>query len=414
MRAGLPRAIITIMRILPLLLLLSAAPAHGGGLEDLFTEGKAGLDLRLRYEGVEQSDKADSANADTLRLRLDLESGVVRGFSGLVQLDHVEAIGDARYDDTRNGQLEYPVVPDPQGTDLNQAWLQYRGAADTVLRAGRQRIAIGNERFVGPVGWRQNEQSFDAIRVDTAALPATRLTYAYVDRVLRVFGPEDGAPPAELSSDSHLFDARISALPVGTLALYGYHLDFGNAPQLSADTVGARYDGELELARSLKAGWALEYAAQRDAGANAADVDAHYQLVELRLQMAAVGVTIGRETLSGERGSYDAATNPAFQTPLATLHPFQGWADKFTTTPSAGVVDAYVGASAGFRGWKAQAAWHEFGAEATDATYGTELDLALSRKFAGRYELLAKYADYSADGLFTSTRKFWLQLSAAF
>jgi hypothetical protein len=414
MRAGKPRRIMARMRAFPLLLLLGAMSAQGEGFGDFFTGGKAGLDLRLRYEGVEQSDMADSAGADTLRIRLGLESGVVRGFSGFAQLDHVEALADARYDDTRNGKLEYPVVPDPQGTDLNQAWLQYAGAAGTVVRAGRQRIAIGNERFVGPVGWRQNEQSFDAIRVDTAALPATQLTYAYVDRVLRVFGPEEGAPPAELSSDSHLFDARVTALPVGALALYGYHLDFGNAPQLSADTVGARYDGERALAKSLTIGWALEYAAQQDAGANVADVDAHYQLLEIRLQKGDIGVLIGRETLSGKRGSYDAATNPAFQTPLATLHPFQGWADKFTTTPSAGVVDAYLGASAGFRGWKGQATWHEFGAEATDATYGTELDLALSRKFAGRYELLAKYADYSADGLFTSTRKFWLQLTAAF
>jgi hypothetical protein len=28
--------------------------------------------------------------------------------------------------------------------------------------------------------------------------------------------------------------------------------------------------------------------------------------------------------------------------------------------------------------------------------------------------VLVKYADYSADGLFTDTRKFWLQFGATF
>jgi hypothetical protein len=58
--------------------------------------------------------------------------------------------------------------------------------------------------------------------------------------------------------------------------------------------------------------------------------------------------------------------------------------------------------------------WHDFSAEATGADYGSELDLLVSRKFAERYELLVKYADYSADGLFTDTAKFWLQLAASF
>ena len=402
-------------RILPLFLLLCAAPPAAGADADAFlTEGKVGLDLRYRYEAVDQSDKPAEANASTLRLRLDLSSGVVHGFSALAQFDHVEAIGNARYDDTRNGLSQYPVVADPEGSDLNQAWLQYQDAAGTLIRAGRQKILIGNERFIGPVGWRQNEQTFDALRVDVHAVPHTAITYAYVDRVLRVFGPDDGVPPSELDADSHILDARITALPVGALALYGFHLDFRNAPQLSSDTLGARWDGDHALEGELKLLWALEYAMQSDTGANQADIDAHYELAEIKLQFPGAGVAVGREVLSGERGTFTSSTNPAFQTPLATLHPFQGWADKFTTTPSAGVVDVYFGGSLKFRGWTGQAVWHEFGAEATNARYGTEIDFAVSRQFAERYDLLLKYADYSADELFTDTRKFWVQLAAKF
>ena len=116
----------------PILLLtvFVALPAAGEGAGDIVREGKAGLDLRYRFENVEQDDKPEAAAASTLRIRLDLTSGEIRGFSGFLELDHVEAIGHAYYDDTRNGLVEYPVVADPEGTDLNQAWLQYRGAKD--------------------------------------------------------------------------------------------------------------------------------------------------------------------------------------------------------------------------------------------------------------------------------------------
>jgi hypothetical protein len=400
-------------RYLPaIVMLLIAAPAAGEETGGFIKGGDAGLDLRYRFETVEQDDKPSTADASTVRLRLRLESGVVAGFSALVELDHIEALGDPRYDDTRNGQSNYPVIADPQGTDFNQYWLQWRGAKETGLRAGRQRVQFGNERFVGAVGWRQNEQTFDALRLETKALPGAAATYVYVDRVQRVFGPDSGVPPASLASDSHLLDVRSTSLPVGTLVFHAELLDFENAPQLSLDTVGLRYEGERPLMGEWKGGWAVEYAVQSDAGANPAEVDAYYGLAELRVQAAAFGFAAGYEVLSGEQGAF--AANPAFQTPLATLHAFQGWADKFLTTPSAGIEDFYLGANGKLAGWNLRLVWHDYGAEATGADYGSEWNALVSRKFADRYELLVKYADYSADELLTDTRKFWLQFAASF
>jgi hypothetical protein len=402
-------------RYLPFLaMLFAAAPAAGEDPEGFFRGGDAGLDLRYRYEHVEQDDKPSTAEASTLRVRGRLESGVTHGFKALVEVDHLESLGSTRYDDTRNGLVNYPVIADPQGTDFNQYWLQWRGAKDTGMRAGRQRIAFGNERFVGAVGWRQNEQTFDSLRLDTKALPGAVANYAYVDRVQRVFGPDSGVPPATLSSDSHLFDVRSTSLPVGTLVFHAELLDFDGAPQLSLDTVGLRYEGERPVLDDWKGGWALEYATQRDAGANAAEVDAYYALAELRLQSAALGFSAGYEVLSGERGTFTATTNPAFQTPLATLHAFQGWADKFLTTPAAGIEDRWLGVNGKLAGWNLKLVWHDFGAEADGADYGSEWDASASRKFAERYELLVKFADYSADELLTDTRKFWVQFAAAF
>jgi hypothetical protein len=400
-----------------LMMVLAARAAAGDGLDTLVSGGKAGLDLRYRYENVDQSGKPSPAEASTLRLRLNLATGAINGFSGFAEFDHMQVVGSERYDSTRNGLTRYPVVADPEGTDLNQAYLQYAGPANTTVRLGRQRLRLDNERFIGPSAWRQNEQTFDAFSLETKARPGATVTYAYVDEVRRVFGPDSGSPGSPLAtydSNSHVLNLKLTKLPVGALTVYGYLLDFDNAPQLSADTYGARYDGSHALGEKMKFGWALEYALQQDAGDNPARIDANYSLIELSLKSAAAGALVGREVLSGESGTFTPAANPAFQTPLATLHKFQGWADKFLTTPSAGIEDVYVGVNGSLAGFNAQAVWHDFKAEATSLDYGTEIDLSVSRKFAQRYEVLLKYADYSADGLFTDTRKLWLQFGAAF
>jgi hypothetical protein len=395
-------------------LALAASQAVGDGLDTWISGAKAGLELRYRFESVEQADKPSTAGANTLRLRLNLATAFVNGFSAFAEADHVQALGGEHHDDTRNGLNAYPVVADPEGSDLNQAWLQYEGAPGTWLRLGRQRISLDGERFIGSVGWRQNEQTYDALRIETKALTGAAVNYIYVDRVRRVFGPDRGAPSEELDGASHLLNVKLHALPVGAITLYGYALDFDDAPQFSSNTVGARYDGSRAIGEAWQFGWALEYARQRDAGANPAHVDAYYNLVELGLGHGSAGFTAGRELLSGESGTFTAATNPAFQTPLATLHKWQGWADKFLTTPPAGIEDLYIGIQTKLVGWIGQAVWHVFSAEATGLDYGTELNLSLSRKFAERYELLIKYADYDADELSVDTRKIWLQLSAAF
>ena len=399
--------------LLPLIA-LGAGPAAGEGLATLVSDGKAALDLRFRYESVEQDGKPSTAGANTLRLRLNLATGVVNGFSAFTEFDHVQVIGTEHHDDTRNGLTNYPVVADPEGTDLNQAWVQYAAPKGTLFRLGRQRINLDGERFIGGVGWRQNEQTYDAFRIETKAVRGATLNYVYVDQVRRVFGPDSGTPPASLEGSSHLLNAKFTSLPVGAITVYGYHLDFDDAPQLSSDTFGVRFDGTRAVGDKLNFGWALEYARQEDAGNNAAQIDAFYSLVELSLKTSAVGFTAGREVLSGEEGTFTPTTNPAFQTPLATLHKWQGWADKFLTTPSAGIEDVYLGFNVKFAGWNGQAVWHDFSAEANGLDYGTEIDLSVSRKFANRYEVLVKYADYSADDLFTDTAKFWLQLGAAF
>lgn len=374
----------------------------------------AGLDLRYRYEAVDQGGIASTADASTLRIRANLASREFRGFTALIELDHVEATGTERYNDTRNGMTGFPVVADPEGTDLNQAWFQFAPRADTRLKLGRQRLNLDNERFVGSSAWRQNEQTLDAFRIETTAIPKITMNYAFVDRVNRVYGPDSGVPPDAFEGATHLLNARWSPGPAASLVGYAYLLDFDEAPQLSSQTLGLRYDGSRVLHDGLALAWALEYAGQRDAGENPLDVDASYALVELHLKFASLDCYAGQERLSGERGNLDPAASPAFQTPLATLHKWQGWADKFLATPPAGIEDSYAGVTAKRGDWRAQLTWHDFSAEANGLRYGSEVDALLAVTVLKRYEVLVKFADYSADEGFTDTRKVWAQVTASF
>lgn len=65
-------------------------------------------------------------------------------------------------------------MADPECTEANQAYLQMKLGTFTGI-AGRQRVILDNARFIGNVGWRQNEQTYDAVTFKSAALPKTQL-----------------------------------------------------------------------------------------------------------------------------------------------------------------------------------------------------------------------------------------------
>ena len=173
----------------------------------MFTEGSAALNFRYRYEYVDQDGFSKEAKASTLRSRLTFSSAVYSGTSFLLEFDDVSTVGSDDYNSTSNGNTGFPVVADPEGTQINQAYLKYgaHGAAGTL---GRQRILHGNQRFVGGVAWRQNEQTFEGLRATYDSGKGLSMDYAYIDTVNRIFGPDDGpAQPAELKGDNH-FSAR--------------------------------------------------------------------------------------------------------------------------------------------------------------------------------------------------------------
>lgn len=371
--------------------------------------GKAQVQLRLRVEAVDEAALAQQATATTLRTRLTWTSPGWQGWQAVVELDDIRGADERAYNSTVNGVTARPVVADPVDTELNRAVLEYR-RPQYDLALGRQRLALHNQRFVGNVGWRQNEQTVDGITLQWRPAKQVDATLGWVANVNRVFGPRSGSQLADYRGDTLVADVRIKLAKFGELSAFWYGLDFDAAATASSATTGVLWTGTAELGGGWKLPWALSFATQRDYGGNPADYSAGFRQLELGLGRGPVTIRLGQELLDGDAVRSDAR----FQTPLATLHAFQGWADKFLVTPPQGIDDRYVMLEANWAGFMLQLHRHEFRAEAVNRNFGNEWDASIVRKIGQRWELLGKYADYESRGFGTDTRKLWFMVTGNF
>jgi len=370
-------------------------------------EGDVIFDLRARYESVEQSGFASEAGALTNRMRVGFQTAPLKSTTFLAEGVVVDDLVDD-YNSTTNGLTQYPVVADPADfAAINRFALTNKSLDRTTLTFGRQRIVHDDQRFVGNVGWRQNEQTFDGLRAQWGS-PKIKTDLTYASQVNRVFGPD--SPQGKWEGDVVLSSFAYT-LPAGTLSLFDYYLDLDNAATVSSNTVGIKFAGSKKLTK-LTATYALAYAQQAEAGANVVDVDADYHLIEGGLTFAKIGLGLGVELLGG-----DGVVG--FATPLATLHAFQGWADKFLATPAAGIEDTYLrinyplGKRGRFTNVAAVAVFHDYEADLGSVHFGEELNLQLVAR-TERMALTAKYADYRADRLLTDTEKLWFSVDYSF
>ena len=391
------------MRLLPGLLGLAAlaVPSLASAAE---TPKGLILESRLRFETVSQDGFSKDAQAVTLRTRLGFETPVFHGFKVLVEGENITALSDS-YNSSTNGKTAYPLVTDPETTELNRAQVSWTGTQGEAV-VGRQRLSLNNARFVGNVGFRQNEQTFDAVKLVYRPSAKFSVTYAYIDKVHRIFGEDH--PQGNWRSDSHLIqaDAKTS---LGQVSAYGYLLDFANAPTQSSATWGARLTGSRPLKAGLSATYEAEYARQTDYRNSPTRFDLDYIALSAGLKTKANALSLSFEQLDGDgrRG---------FSTPLATLHAYQGWADVFLTTPANGVRDLSLTGSSVLKGphgkpVKIQAALHRFDESGGGAGLGQELDASVSMPLTPKIGAELKAAAFQGDRhAFPDRTKIWLTL----
>jgi hypothetical protein len=410
-----------------------ALPAAAQGLGDefaqAFKDGTFNVNFRYRYEFADNDfvpGITENSNASTLRTRLVFKSAEFKNTFLTLNVDDVRPVIASDFNDTRNGKTQYTRVFDPKGTDLNLASLTFTGLNNANIVAGRQRIKRADDRFIGNVGWRQNEQTYDALSIDYAPIESLKFFYAYIDRVKRIFGPNDGvgvagssagAFAANFSSKSHLFDVGFTFNEAVALFGYAYLLDLDSnkipggsvAANVSSQTIGGKVSGAPSFGDNLKLKYIAEYAYQEDYANNPNKYDENYYRLQAGLDWSRWGIKAGYEVLGG-----NGTAGQSFQTPLATLHAFQGWADLFVVNPDGGLKDAYVGASAKILKANMVLLYHNFKPDTGSGTYGTEVDFAAKWAIGKHYSVLAKLAYYDADTFSVDTTKAWLQFTAAF
>jgi len=391
-----------------------------------FAEIKPLVDFRLRSESVEQTPIANEADVTTLRARLGVEMGKLWGTSFLIEGEGVTPInGDYRPDASVPTMTTYPVVADPEGYEINRLQLTNVSIPDTAVTLGRQRINLDDQRFVGNSGWRQNEQTYDALRVVNKSVKNLVVDVAYFNQVDRFFGPE--SPQGRYKGDNFFANVGYQT-SLGKVTGFAYLLDFDpltnfpgltagqaaalNPVRASSDTVGLRFSGDRMLGK-VKLGYVASYANQDSANDNPLDYSLSYRLAEVNAGFQQFTIGVGQELMEGNGVA-------GFATPLGTLHKFQGWADKFLTTPTNGMDDRYVNVGFAtknlgmFDAVSANVVYHKYETDRMSQDLGDEVDLQLQAKWK-RFVGTVKYADYGAKrgvtpAAFQDTNKLWAQL----
>ena len=384
-----------------------------GDLENALKNGKLKLNVRARLGYATFDNGVSDGFAPTIRTRLGYETGEVSGFKGFLEFEDVQSFYNDEYNSTQNGNGDNAVVADVEGTEVNQAWLNYsskeKGLFDAKL--GRQAIVLDDARFIGDVGWRQDQQTFDAARF-TSNLGVDGLTgtAGYISQVNRIFGEE-----ADFDSTSFFANVRYKLDSGPTITGFVYGLDFDSSPINSSITAGGRITGKHALSEGNGSViYAASVAAQSDFGDNPVDYDALYYTIDLGWATPDFGtIGAGYEVLGSDDGDF------GFQTPLATLHKFNGFADVFLVTPTGGLTDVYAYWAPKFPkewGIKGKLVAHAFHTDDEGDYLGYELDAVVTKKLTENIVVLGKIAYFEGSGdddPFDRTR-FTLDLTYSF
>ena len=383
------------------LLLLASAPLLPAGTTEPVPPAPAPaeqwitplIDIRARYE-FGDVDPYDPSHAFTVRERLGLKTMAWNGFSALIEGEFSQAVIDDYHGGAPGAEPFDPantLIADPETNELNQAFLQYQGF-ETTVKLGRQRLIYDNAAFIGNVGWRQNEQTYDAVSLSNQSIDGLTLNYAYLDQVNRIYGSDADAPLAltpnvqDINASAHLFNASYTGVKGVTLGGYAYVMNFEDLGSWDNNTFGVSAKGSLlGLALYGELAW-------QDKAGTLGEEDAMYAHFTATKNFGTQAITLGLEHL-----------DDGFKTPLATVHAFNGFAD--VTDPGRisgahnGLTDVYLSHTIPiFCGIKWMNVLHAFGDDELSAGYGWEYDSVLTKKFDDHFTAIAKFALFESEG----------------
>ena len=411
------------------LLTTPVSPVIADDLVDALKGGKYGGYLNVRFEGVEDDAALrtdNEAEALTARATLFFTSGEFYKTYFHVEFEHVQdLLDDNEYFDgtnagiTRTATNNLPAIVDPEGTEVNQAFVGFKPFSNTEIKLGRQMITPRKapfHRFLGNVLWRQNWSTQDAVTITNTSLPNTTILAGYIWN-------NNFINQANRDMQAPIFNVQYKGFKYAKLEAYYYDLNFTDvSTALGNESFGGRISGAYPISKGMNLIYAGEYATQSDSDDNPLDYDADYYLAEggFKFTFSDMFIKSLLAKVSYEVMEGDVNAGAAFQTPLATGHAYFGWADNFLVTPATGIEDTYFTVvAAGKYDTKIILAYHMFDAEDASFEYGDEFNVWFTKTFKKKYTLGLKYADYQGTSdvgnpRSTDLSRYWAYLELKF
>ena len=394
---------------------VSAQAADG---VSILSDAKVNTQLRPRVQYTDHSAATGDAGFTlTNRTNINVNASLleVDGLRTTIELNSVNDFGTK--DKTT---IAGNVAAEATVAKVTQANLTY-GIGDAIAVAGRLTTNLDNQRFIGSVGWKQNFQTLDLAGILSRG-NALEYTVAYVTGVNAI--ADDGSDTNRVYYGGGITSGQTSSVAAnasykisGAAKVTGYAYMLGS----HSDTYGVAVSGKV-----APISYRVEYATQTDASLETSNLgkptrESTYMNIDLGANLDGILLGVNYEVL-GAGGDATSTTGSAagFQTPLATKHKFNGWADKFLVTPANGLVDTNV-----MVGYKAagfgvvKAVYHTFASDENDISYGSELDLLYKTKITSLKNVTgmikaAMFTEDDAGAAGGDTTKIWLMADYKF
>lgn len=410
---------------LALLLIVSASIAFAEdqknpqSLLDAIKMGDSLSSIRFRYEGANEDGLKEGANALTARVLLGWQTASYNGLRAGIQLGHVESFVDD-YNDFKDGKTSsakagYPKVIDPQSTEINQLYVDWLTFAS--IRMGRQSYKLDNSRFIGNLEFRQNMQVFDGVSAQKNFFDEQLQT-----NVAYFSGARQPTTHYE-DLDVRLLNLKYSINKTHKLTLYGYWLDFNNDVSKSSQTLGFLFQGEKPFFDDLVLTYQAEAATQDEKSNSLPGTPSYYRY--------SAGVKDNSWSIRYEHENLGATSQlTAFQAPLGMYRLFQGWSDRFTSTPKYGIDEDRIVGTATWKDIQFEVQYHLLGSDQAfvstegnqEKTYGHEFDVGV-KYIAKSYDVGMQYANFvetnkvaaiAENGRKPDLSRLWLWVTAPF
>jgi hypothetical protein len=370
--------------------------------------GSGWLELRPRWNHIEESDKPETTQGGTVRMIAGWRSAPWHGLRATLEAIHADHFGKKRFNDDPAdiATSPYPLLPDPRHTGVNRAFVEYAGAEGFAARLGRQRVELDNERWVSDNDFRQVPQLFDGATLEYSGLPSTRLVAGHYSRLRSTSGE---------SEDIRLtiVNAAWNPAPGHTLGAFAYFHDqpdtapFTGFQDESYRVHGVRAEGIAARWGAIEAPYVVELARQRPHAGGDSLIDARYWRV-------GAGVSTDRWMLRADyevRGSNEGLYG--LQMPLTDFYGFNGWTLKWFTNAREGLRDGWITGRASVGPVTFFAEAHRFESDFGGLDFGRELDASVAWEIRPNAVLRVQHARYDRgkDRDYADIRKTWLTLT---